>query len=70
MSEVVKGGIYDSAVLVRISDTDKANEKYADALALLEESALVFPVINAYVDFYSSDADKYCLSEDGIVRFK
>lgn len=70
MSEVVKGGIYDSAVLVRISDTEKANEKYADALALLEESALVFPVINAYVDFYSSDADKYCLSEDGIVRFK
>lgn len=71
MSEVKNGGdkVYDTLISVPISDISEANVRYAEALSILEESALVIPVINARVDVYSCDTEKYFLSYDGIVRF-
>lgn len=72
LAGTVEGGIdwsvYDGSVLVKISDIEKANESYMKAHSLLEESALVLPVLNVRVDFYSCDALKYTLSLDGLVR--
>jgi len=60
---------YDSTVTVRISDAEKANEYYAKALLILEETALVIPVLNARTEYFTADEKEYRLSCDGIVRF-
>ncbi len=61
---------YDSLLMISPDDSEKACEKYAEALKLLTENALVVPMSYVKRNYYLKDGVRAEVTPNGLLRFE